>query len=295
MNMKRNDFSKNDMNFFSEFSSSGAKNAKILTGSLAVFLIVAIVGLGVFSILKIQTARVQTKIDSINKELQDSDNLKSIDDFEALSVEVAKLREYVYILTDLDTRLSAMPFASSSVMDTLTAKIPEEISLTNVVYEAGAVTFGGTSTSYDAPLNYAQILQEQNLFTYVHVETIPYKKPDAILTPEEMEYVNRNTFVLVGTLESNYNVRFTRYLDAEPKILLGLPVTKEYKAGESYGETNIATFTQDGVTYDLQRILINGTLVKPDQFQIMLDEDAVTGKTLATTEVELYYAISETK
>lgn len=293
MNMKKNDFSKKDMNFFSEFSSSGAKNAKILTASLGVLLIVAVIGLGVFSILKIQTARVQSKINDIQSELKDSDNLQAIQDFEQLSIEVARLREYVYVLTDLDTRLESMPFASSSVMDTLTEEIPAEIALTTVTFKEGAVTFGGTSDTYDAPLNYAQLLQEKNLFTYVHVETIPYNHPDSELTPEEIQLLNKYTFILVGTLESSYSVRFTRYLDTEPKILLGVPVTKDYLAGESYGETDIATFTQDGETYTLSRILIDGTLVPPEQFQAMLDADAVTGNTLATTSIELYYKVSD--
>ena len=74
---------------------------------------------------------------------------------------------------------------------------------------------------------------------------------------------------------------------------MGVPATKDYLAGESYGETDIATFTQDGETYTLSRILIDGTLVPPEQFQAMLDADAVTGNTLSTTSIELYYKVSD--
>jgi len=293
MNLSKGDFNKKDMNFFSEFSSSGIRNARILTASLIIFIIFAIFGFGFFLVIKVQTAGVQRQIDTITQELKDEDNLSAIVDFETLSVEVNQLRDYVYVLTDLSYRLNSLPFAESKVLDTLTEEIPYELSLTSVSYKDGVVVFSGTSDNYQAPLDYAALLQSKNLFTYVHVNSIPYTSPDATLTEEEALVVNRYQFQLTGMLESTYSVKFTRLLNTDPKISLSVPIIRDYKAGESYGETNISTYTQDGVTYSLEKISINGEFISESAFNEMISSDSVTGIASTNVEIELLYKAPE--
>jgi|LSQX01.3.fsa_nt_gb hypothetical protein len=289
MNLSKTEFTKKDMNFFSEFSSSGIRNAKILTASLVFFIIFAILGFGFVLVIKIQTAGIQNQINNITQELKDEDNLAAIVDYEELSLEVNQLRDYVYVLTDLSYRVNALYFAESSVLDTLTDEIPSELALTSVSYKDGVVVFSGTSDTYQAPLDYAALLQSKNLFTYVHVNSIPYTEPEETLTEEEALVVNRYQFQLTGMLESTYSVKISRLLNTEPKISLSVPIVRDYKAGESFGETNIATFTQEGVTYNLDIIIINGEIVSEAAFTEMLASDSVTGNASSNIEIELLY------
>ena len=59
--------------------------------------------------------------------------------------------------------------------------------------------------------------------------------------------------------------------------------------GEGYSFDTIKTATQGSETYELSYVLIDGVRVSDEDFQTILDNDAITGTASSDTSIELYY------
>ncbi|MBN1892366.1 MAG: hypothetical protein JW780_06245 [Clostridiales bacterium] len=288
---QKTDFNKNDMNFFSEFTTSGGQLVSSFAIVLLVFALAFIVALGSFLVLKIQMTRTQGKINELNAAINDPKTVASLEEYDQLQVSVEDHRTYLYVLNQLELKKSDELHADTSMMDTIAANIPDEIAITNLIYEDGSVTITGSCMEASASLEMAQILQELDSFYYVSIDQIETIEQSDIsnLTPEELALLSRYRFKFTGSLEPYYNVTYTRVLDNAAQTPLAPSTTIELAAGDTYSIPGINSYEDDGVTYTLVRVLINGSAPSKDDMQRFGEADEITGRATTRTDIKLYY------
>lgn len=288
---QKTDFNKKDMNFFSEFTTSGGQLVSSFAIVLLVFALAFIIALGSFLSLKIQMTRTQGEIDKLNAAINDPETVAKLEEYDQLQVSVEDNRTYLYVLNQLEVRKNEELHADTSMMDTIAANIPNDIAITELLYEEGAVTITGSCMEASDSLEMAQILQEFDAFYYVSIDQIEAIEQSDVssLTPEEIALLSRYHFTFTGSLEPYYNVTYTRVLDNAAQTPLAPSTTIELAAGDTYSIPGINSYEDDGVTYKLVRVLINGTAPSKDDMQRFGEADEITGRATTRTDIKLYY------
>jgi Tfp pilus assembly protein PilN len=288
---QKNDFNKKDMNFFSEFTTSGSQVVSSFAIVLLIFALVLVYAMGTFLFNKIKMDNTQKKIDAIQGQIDNEATKAKLDAYSQLKLDVDENRTYLYVLKQLDIRQGEYLHADTIMMDTIAKSIPGDIAITGLTYEEGQVVISGSAATAAAPLQMVEILQDLNTFYYVSIDQIETIDQTAIenLSPEELAIIDRFFFTFTGSLESSYNVTYTRILDNSTQSPLDTPTVMALAAGETYSIPDINSFTYDGKTYTLTRILINGNKPTTDDMQRFIDANAVTGRATTKTDVKLYY------
>lgn len=289
---KKVDASKKDMNFFSEFTSSSTQIASALSIALVLFVLVFLVATVLLIFVLTKTATTKNDINKIKSEMGSDEYKKALSGYEDSSSTMEGLREYLYVLTSLQGRINDMQFADTKYMDTITSMVPDVITLTNLEYVDGAIIVSGNSDNYSAPLDMIAKLQDSNTFTFVGINSIAQRDLLAEgLTAEEFATVKQFTFSFTGSLKSSYFVSVTGFANDATGKPLSTRDAKEYLVGESYGISEITSYTVDSVEYKLARVVINDTAVSADQFSEILAADAITGRVSSTVDIKLYYDV----
>ncbi|MBN1892551.1 MAG: hypothetical protein JW780_07200 [Clostridiales bacterium] len=288
---QKSDFNKKDMNFFSEFSTSGSQLVSSFAIVLLALALVLLFILGSFLFMKIKLDNVQKKINAIKTEINDPKTKANLDLYSQLKVSVEDHRSYLFVLKSLEVRQSEYLHDDSAMMDRIKANIPSDITITALDYQEGQVVISGNSMIAADALNMAQILQEMDTFYFVSVDKIESVDNSDIteLTPEEIMMLNKYFFTITGSLESSYSVTSTRILDDSTLAILDTPTVQTVTAGETFSITGINTFIYDGKEYKLSRILINGGKLSTEDWQNYVNADAISGRVTTKMDIKLYY------
>jgi len=288
---QKTEFSKKDMNFFSEFTTSGSQVVSSFAIVLLVFALVLIYAMGSFLFNKIKMDNTQKKIDNIQAQIDNDATKAKLDAYSQLKLDVDENRTYLYVLKQLDIRQGEYLHADTQMMDTIAKSIPGDITITSLEYEEGQVVISGNAATASAPLQMAEILQDLDTFYYVSIDSINSIEQTDVenLSTEELAVINRFYFTFTGSLQSSYNVTFTRILDNSTQTPLDTPTVLTLGAGETYTVTDINSFTYDGKTYNLTRVLINGNKPTTDDMKRYVAANAITGRATTKTDIKLYY------
>lgn len=293
---KKVDASKKDMNFFSEFSSSTTQVASALSIALIVFVLVFLVATVLFIVVLTKTANAKKDIKAIKAEMGSVEYEKALSGYAESSSTMDSLRQYVYVLTSLQSKIDEKKFADTKYMDTITSTVPDVITLTDLKYTDGAILVSGTSETYSAPLDMVAKLQASDTFTFVSINDITQKDLLADgLSPEEYTTVKKYKFTFTGSLESSYSVSVTRFANDPTGKPLSARDTKVYNVGESYGVSKVVSYNVDSVNYTLAKVVINDTAVTIDQLSKILAADAISGRVSSTVDIKLYYDVVAVK
>jgi Tfp pilus assembly protein PilN len=288
---QKSDFNKKDMNFFSEFTTSGSQLVSSFAIVLLALALLLVFMLGSFLFMKIKMDNVQKKIDAINTEINDPKTKASLDLYSQLKVSVEEYRSYMYVLKNLEVRQGEYLHDDTAMMDRIKANIPTAVTITSLKYEEGQVVISGNSINPSDALDMAQMLQEMNTFYFVSIDNIESIDSDAVtdLTPEEIALLKRYVFTITGSLEPSYTVTVTRILDDVTQSPLDIPSTQSLAAGEVFTVAGINSFTYDGQEYSLSRILINGNKPSANDYQGFVDSNELSERAMTKMDVKLYY------
>ncbi|NLW88500.1 MAG: PilN domain-containing protein [Clostridiaceae bacterium] len=290
---QKTDINKRDMNFFSEFSTSGSQVVSSFAIVLLVFILAIAVALGSFLYIKIKVNDVQKNINEINAEINDPNTALALAKFENLQVEVEDYRTNLFIVSQLDLLRRDNLHANTALMDRIADSIPDGIILTDLIYSDGQVLLAGNSRTYGTPLEFVQILQDKGTFQYVSIESIETLESGDIsgMTPEQIGRLMKYKFSVVGALESFYSVVLSKITDDESQSLLSPAETMILRAGETFTSSGINSIVVNDQTYTLSRILINGELVGKEDFDYYMSMNEYSTRVTQKIDVKLYYVL----
>lgn len=293
---KKTELTKKDMNFFSDFTTSSTQVASAMSLILVIFAIVFVLAVGLFLLINAQSAGVQKEINEIKNEMSSEYYTTALDDYYATKLSMESRREYLFVLTSLQARMADKVFAETKYMDIINDNIPENVSITAIKYEDGAISVSGTCETHSAALEMAAKLQEMNTFTYVNINSIIKKDwvADGVVSIEATE-LWQYTFTFTGSLLSEYPVIVNQYVNDETASPLSAASMRIYPVGESYGYTDITQITVDGVNYTLSKVLINETPVQDDVLARIISTDSITGKVTGKVSIKLLYDVAAEK
>lgn len=290
---QKTDINKRDMNFFSEFSTSGSQVVSSFAVVLLVFILAIAVALGSFLYIKIKVNEVQKNINQINAEINDPNTALALAKFENLQVEVEDYRTNLFIVSQLDLKRQENLTANTALMDRIADSIPYDIIITDVSYAQGQVSISGNSVTAVAPLDFIQILQDKGTFQYVSIDGIEVLETSDIsgIPPEEIGSLMKYKFSFTGALEKSYSVTLAQITDDEAQALLTPAQSSTLSAGEFYTVSDITTLVADEKTYTLSRITVNGQRLSAEEFARITASNEYSTRVMAKLDINLYYVL----
>ena len=291
----KNDFSKKDMNFFSEFSSATSQQ---ISSAFPIFLLATVailaITLIVWIVCGIQIMNKQNKINDIKKEMNSAEYQQRLAAKDKSQAEVEQLRSYYYEISTLDSKIASKTVAASSTLTTCKDCMPNDTVMTAYDNLDGVVTISGQSINRESALNYLHLLEEKGLFAAIEDSIKPfdpielgYKK--IANYAEQLAAYTRGEGQITCTLKGYVTLTYASFIDGATPTPLSVLSTEHFNVGSDYTLPNIATYSQDGVEYKLTNVKINGTAVTPERLTEIINKNELGGKISGNTNIELMY------
>lgn len=287
----KNDFSKKDMNFFSEFSSGASQQISSL---FPVFLLLTVLILGITLVIwivcGIQIMKKQDKIDDIRAEMASEEYQTRLGQKDQSQIEVEDLRQYYYVLSTLDSRVTGKTISSVETLKACKNALPDDAVLKSYHDEDGIVEVSGIALSRESCFNYGKTLDDTGIFSFMQ-ETVSTADPIASGYDKDtlMFGVVQYEFSYRCTISGSFTLSYARFVDGTSPTPLTQLITKSYQTGEEYSIQGVSTFELDGVSYTLTNVKINDTAVDADKLNEIIAADAFAGKMGENLNVEFLY------
>ena len=287
----KNDFSKKDMNFFSEFSSATSQQ---ISSAFPIFLLATVailaITLIVWIVCGIQIMNKQNKINDIKKEMNSAEYQRQLAKKDESQVEVERLRAYYYEISTLDSKVASKTVAASTTLTTCKDCMPNDTVMTAYDNLDGVVTISGQSINRESALNYLHLLEEKGLFAAIEDSIKPFDPIELGYKKNDLWFGNMNySFTFTCTLKGYVTLTYASFIDGATPTPLSVLSTEHFNVGSDYTLPNIATYSQDGVEYKLTNVKINGTAVTPERLTEIINKNELGGKISGNTNIELMY------
>ena len=287
----KNDFSKKDMNFFSEFSSAASQQ---ISSAFPIFLLATVAILAftliVWIVCGIQVMKKQDQINDIKAEMASAEyqsKLAAKDQSQAL---VSELRNYYYVISSLDSKLSGKTTSTVETLTTVVGALPDDTVMTYYENKDGTVTIQGQCLNRESAYNYLKTLKDKDIFSFVQ-EKIEALDPlaDGYDKDTLMFGMMLYTFEFNCTLKGHYVVSWASFIDGTTPTPLTSLRTQSFSAGSDYKIPDVATISADGTTYKLKNVTINGVAISSAQLAETIQNNELSGKVPSNLKIEFYY------
>lgn len=287
----KNDFSKKDMNFFSEFSSATAQQ---MSSAFPIFLLATVailaITLIVWIVCGIQIMNKQNKINDIKKVMNSQEYQEQLAKKDQSQAEVEELRSYYYEISTLDSKVASKTVAASTTLTTIKDCLPDDTVLSKYDNIDGVVTVSGHSISRESALNYLHLLEDKGLFVAIEDTIKPYDPIEMGYRKDTLWFGNMQySFNFVCTLKGYVTLTYASFIDGPTPTPLSVLSTQSFNVGAEYKLPNIATYSQDGIEYKLTNVKINGTAVTPERLAEIIAANEISNKISSNTNIELLY------
>lgn len=291
---------KKDMNFFSEFTASAAKMARLLGyGIVAAIVVVGILVL-VSIVSFVRNAVLQGNIDTITQELN-SEEYQNLDvEAQNLAQSIANKQDYYYALTSMRGTVDKAPDVETNILDEIQANIPSDTIVTAYDLNGTTLSISGQSFSYYSMAEMVNLLNQSDVFTSVQIEESRFDPASVADSDTWMQNALDSYYqwTLTGTLVGDYYVSVTKYYATDTgNSAYGGVSTEAINAGESYSVDEVNTLMVDNTEYQLSSVIVNGVAVDDTNFATIQANNSVSGTATANVEIEFYYVLpgSETE
>lgn len=292
-------YSKNDINFFGEFTASARKQTQVLAvvvfvGVIAIGLCLAILVYDIF-----RNIGVQKDIDDLNAKLA-SDEYAGLElASQSLQQEITEMNQYYYTLTEMRRIVDKTGVAKTELVNLIGDSIPSDAFVTDYTVTGETLSMQGITYSYYDAANICYLLNQNNVFAgyvvpSVNVHDSPASDMEATENPIDIYY----DFTISGNLVSDCIISIGHYQTTETGViaLSGVSTTR-VAAGAEYSFDGINSFSVSGVNYTLSSISINGTPMSAEEFAIASagadGTGNISGFANGNVEIDLYYTVSE--
>ena len=287
----KNDFSKKDMNFFSEFSSATSQQ---ISSAFPIFLLATVailaITLIVWIVCGIQIMNKQNKINDIKKEMNSAEYQERLAAKDKSQAEVEELRSYYYEISTLDSKVASKTIAASSTLTTCVDCLPDDTVLTGYDNLDGIVTISGQSINRESALNYLHLLEAKGIFATVEDIIKPFDPIEIGYRKDTLWFGNMNySFTFTCTLKGYVTLTYASFIDGTTPTPLSVLSTENFSVGSEYTLPNIASYSQDGVDYKLTNVKINGTAVTPERLAEIISSNELSDKISGNLNIELMY------
>ncbi len=293
-------YSKNDINFFGEFTASARKQTQVLAvvvfvGVIAIGLCLAILVYDIF-----RNIGVQKDIDDLNAKLA-SDEYAGLElASQSLQQEITEMNQYYYTLTEMRRIVDKTGAAKTELVNLIGDSIPSDAFVTDYTVTGETLSMQGITYSYYDAANICYLLNQNNVFAGYVVPSVNIDDsfstadPEATENPIDIYY----DFTISGNLVSDCIISLGHYQTTETGVIaLSGVSTERVAAGAEYSFDGINSFSVSGVDYTLSSISINGTPMSAEEFAIASagadGTGNISGFANGNVEIELYYTVAE--
>ncbi len=285
--MSKKDFSKKDMNFFSEFTASSQRTTKTIIaaafGVVGVIVICALVCLGLaitYWGLKANVQAYQVKFAS-----EEYANLDITS--QNLAQSLASRNEQLYALSSMRYNVDSSKNASVAVADAIAAAVPSDTILTDYDITGSIVTIGADTFSYYSQVEMINRLQQTELFASVQITGSRNAMPSFQDAWESYVMNADYHFSVTAILNGMYVVSVARLSQAG--IVFTPYENSVVKGGAVFSLDDVSTYSYDGIEYQLTSILLNGSAVSPEQLSEIFNNNNFSMVVGGDCKVQFYY------
>lgn len=287
-------YSKNDINFFEEFTASARKQTQVLAvvvfiGVIAIGIVLAILAYDIF-----RNIGVQKDIDDLNATLA-SDQYAGLElQAQSLRQEINNKNQYYYTLTEMRRIADSMNAASTDIANLLGDSIPSDAYVSDYEITGETLTLSGCTFSYYDAANICYLLNQSDVFAR---NVVPAIEEDNSLrngenTPDNPIDVYYD-FSISGSLISDCVISVGHYSNTETSTIALSGISSQVVAiGSQYEFTGINSYTSGGSTYSLSSVSINNIPLTADEFAIVQNADAISGIAEDNVQISLYYTLA---
>ena len=294
---------KQDMNFFREFTANAARAARMLGYAMFLGILVVLIVVGLIGFLAVRNFMKQQEIDAINVELQSPEYAGLEEKAKMLQEELRQKNNYYYALTSMRTSVDRVAIVPLEIPGILAKSIPSDSYVLSYKLNGSTMSMDGYSFTYYSPVDMVNMLNTSKVFTSrpsVVVGRVPGSSIGTSFYDEKTKQVlplnNYYSFTIEGTLVSKVYISIGRFLSGQVITSISGVETTEFAAGSDYNFTEgIDTYTVGGVTYNLERITLNGVDVDAESLARVKSSHALTGTAKANAEINLYYTVATTQ
>jgi len=288
------DVVKRDMNFFAEFTANAAKMTRwlgygVFVGIVVVLAIVAVIVYGVVRNLIVKAAITELETQLASEEYAGLEGRSA-----ELQQELNDKNNYYYSLSQMRAVVDKQGEVSLNIPDALKDSIPSDSYIENYTLSKTSLNFNGYSFSYYSVLNLVNMLNDSDVFAApvnVAIHRVDGSSVGTLEDFRENGINNYYSFEITGALTQDVYVSVSRYLsDGVTLVSLGATETNSYRVGDSYSISDIATYTQAGVTYNLSSVDAGGRTLTPDEVASISAANELQGVVNNTIEIKLYYS-----
>jgi Tfp pilus assembly protein PilN len=291
-NTRKMELSKRDMNFFSEFSSSAGQVGSYMSLILIVFIGILILAAAMYLVVALQSNSVRNRIDNLTNQMNNQKYAEAVVKYNENSAEIAVLNQKYFDISSLYTKVTGLDKIDAQFMDTIQEKLPADVIVTEFIYEKGSIKISGVCDTTYSPLDLIASLSGTSMFTYVSVDGI--KKIDLTsYTAEEQATMKEYSFAIVGSLNSSYAVKISRFVDAVEATPLSAVESQVVDVGMTYELSNVQSFVAaNGSTYSLSNVIINQIALDATNLAKLQQGGTYTIRVSSAVDIKLSYKLS---
>ncbi len=290
----KNDFSKRDMNFFSEFNSAASQN---FSSAFPFFLLLAlsilVITLVIWIVCNFSIMKKTNRKNKLQADMASADYIKKLSDKDTIQVEVNKLQEYQFVLTSLEAQISTVAVSKVDTLKAVVDQLPNDTILTFYDDQEGVVEIHGSSLDRVSPQNYMHTLEDTGLFNFTEAKITPFDPIKGGYTKESLMYgTMKYEFTFKCTLKGHFILTDAKFLDGKNPQALSLKDKHSLTANEEFPYSNISEVVDaSGTKYTLTNIKVNGTAVSSAELELAQKTGNFTVTVAANTDVEFYYSV----
>lgn len=290
-------YSKNDINFFEEFTASARKQTQVLAvvvfiGIIAIGLCLAVLGYYIW-----RNVNVQSDINTLNEKLA-SDEYAGLElRSQALQKEINDRNQYYYTLTEMRRIVEETAPAKTEIVNLISDCIPNDAYVTGYEVTGNTLTVEGMTFSYYDAANICYLLNRSNLFaSNVNPAIVEDNSLRGIEETAENFIDVYYDFSISGNLVADSVITIGHYANTETSVIaLSGVASQTVTAGSEYEFAGITNYTANGVNYTLASVSINKKPVSAEELALILSNDKISGIATGNIEISLYYNIVNTE
>ncbi len=289
----KNDFSKKDMNFFSEFTSAASQQ---ISSALPIFLLLTVILL-VFTLIVwiycgVQVMNKQNKINDLRAYMASADYQNRLKAKDRSQAEVEELRQYQYVLSTLDSKVANKVVSTTSNLTKVREAATDDTILSYYDESEGIIEVRGQCLNRVSAYNYLETLRQTDLFAFVETQIAPQDPMSMGYDKDSLMYGHCDyTFAFKCYLKGHYSLTWASFLDGTVPTALTALNRQSFSAGSDYKIPDIDVITVDGVNYKLVNIKINGSAVSSQQLNDAISNKSLSGKISSNLNIEFMYAV----
>ena len=286
----KREFAKRDMNFFSEFAASSQASARMIRNMIIGGIVILGILVAVIFFLLAKLGITNSEIKAYDEKFKSEEYVNAQSKAVELANKSAKINRHAYTVSQMDATVKRETGASFEILRHLESHIPNDMIVTAYELDRGSVKVSGQTLNYYTPDNFANMLNENDIF---------YRDPDVSVErvdPKDLgeaatfltNYLNaKYVFEIVAPLDVQYMVTVSQI--TSDNVIISVPENQLYDPNSKFEKSEISHASIGGTNYDLASISINGQAVTKEELDMAINSDTFAVYVNGDLSIEFTY------